>query len=115
MLAAAFMLVDTVITAAGRALTAGSGGLGIWRTALLPAYYQYTGQALGAAGVIAVHQWLGVGGLALGGAILLLAFALYRLHAQKEELFVAGLAAIAAALDAKDTYTPGHSDRVARY
>ncbi|MBI2885865.1 MAG: HD-GYP domain-containing protein [Chloroflexi bacterium] len=115
LLAGAFMMVDSVATSTIQIASAGLAGLRFWRYGLLPAFYQYNGQALAALLLLWADFSGGPYGLVAAAAFVVLGFYAYRLYIGKEDLLVASLCALSSALDAKDSYTQGHSDRVAVY
>lgn len=115
LLAAGFMSVDLVVASALACCAQGKAGLRFWRGALVPTFYSYNAQALLGALLVALAAWGSVPGLLLGETIGLLGLGVYGLRVNQEKLFQSTICAITSALDARDHYTQGHSDRVASY
>lgn len=114
-LAAGFMTIDLLATSVLALTTQGGSGLSLWRGNLVPTFYRYNGQVLLAGGLAIAFAEGGIALLAAGALIVLLAFYVYRLMAEQRETLYATVCALTSALDARDSYTKGHSDRVASY
>lgn len=112
---AGFMFLDNVLTS----VTAISGGgikrLAFWRYSLLPAFMQYNVLAVGVLLLVWSYQGSGPLGLLATSLVVVLAFYSYRLHEKGKDMLLSSMCAFATALDARDPYTYGHSDRVAGY
>lgn len=113
--AAGFMTIDLLATSVLALTTQGGSGLSLWRGNLVPTFYRYNGQVLLAGGLAIAFAEGGIALLAAGSLIVLLAFYAYRLMAEQRETLYATVCALTSALDARDSYTKGHSDRVASY
>ncbi len=112
---AGFMLVDSLVISVLLLASQGRAGLIIWRGSLLPIFYRYNGLALVGLALATVYAAAGLTGLVLAGSVISLLFLAYRQEVRLQETFSGALCTLSAALDAKDPYTAGHSERVARY
>lgn len=112
---AGFMFLDNVLTSVTAISVGGVKRLAFWRYSLLPAFMQYNVLAVGALLLIWSYQMGGNLGLLTTSLLVVLTFYIYRLHEKAKDMLLSSMCAFATALDARDPYTYGHSDRVAGY
>ena len=110
-----FMTLDTlVVTTLGLGLQ-GRRGVSFWRRELPPTFARYNAMALAGASVVALYVAFSTPGLLSAVALLLTLQLALRDRERGRQRLVATICALSSALDARDAYTKGHSDRVAAY
>lgn len=112
---AGFMTADTAITVGLAISVAGAGAIGPLRGLILSAFFRYTALAIAAFAITESGQRAGPIGFVAGSGALVTISLVVRMQKQREESLVGTICALSSALDARDAYTRGHSDRVAAY
>lgn len=110
-----FMTVDTGLVTVIGWRTAGRAGNWFWLRELVPTFTRYNLMALAGAGLTSAGILAGMSGLSFGLVILLLMFMFVREHEIGHRRMVATVCLMASALEARDSYTKGHADRVSSY
>lgn len=112
---AGFMTADTMIAAGLGISAAGLGSTARLQSLIPSAFYRYTALTFAGLGLAELHRTAAWVGLLAGVTSLLVVMMAIRLHLQREEALIGTICALSSALDARDAYTRGHSDRVAAY
>lgn len=110
-----FMTADTLVVSAIALARGGTSGLHFWRRELLPTFIRYNVMTAGGIAVVVGYVVWSFPG-AIIGTIILNTVVIWRYERDRaRRRLVATICALTTALDARDPYTKGHSDRVAAY
>ena len=110
-----FMTADTALVT-GRGLSLyGQRGLSFWRRELVPTFTRYNLMAVSGALVATASLMAGFTGFSLSMGLIWLVFLIWREREVGQRRLVSSVCVLSSALDARDSYTRGHADRVSSY
>jgi len=110
-----FSLINTVLAGTAMAMEKKMSFAGIWLTNLRWGVPNYLATSVLGFLIAAVYVSMGTAGVILLTIPLIVARQTFHMYVDMRKQYLSTIKALAKAIDAKDSYTLGHSERVARY